>query len=266
MSPETVRRLAVVTGATGGIGQEICRRAALAGFDIVAHYHSDREGAEALRRNVQDARRSCHIVQADLAEESGVDEICAVVEDLRASDDTVELQALINNAAKLLSPSFDEATVADFDAYFALNARAPFFLSQRLSKQMPHGASIVNISSASAHFSSPGDIIYAMSKSTVEAMTKNSAEALAARGIRVNAVVPGFTDNGHPAFADPRALDYMSSFAVLGGVGAPTHVADAVLFLISDAAARTTGSILDISGGSTLGSRGSRLHSVRELL
>lgn len=79
-------------------------------------------------------------------------------------------------------------------------------------------------------------------------------------------MVPGFTNNGHSAFTIPEAVRYMSSFAVLGGVASPTHVADAVVFLLSDTAARTTGSILDVSGGSMLGARGPRAHSVRDLL
>jgi len=118
---------------------------------------------------------------------------------------------------------------------------------------MRTGGSIVNISSAGAHFSSPGDIVYSMTKAAVESLTANAAEALAPLGIRINNVVPGFTDNGHPAFQIPQAREYMSSFAVLGDVSQPGAVADAVGFLLSGRASRTTGSTLDASGGSILG-------------
>lgn len=138
--------------------------------------------------------------------------------------------ALVNNATRLLGPSFGETTPAQFDAYFALNARAPFLLAQELCRRMTAGGGVVNVSSASAHFSSPGDIVYAMSKAALESLTRNMAEAAAARGIRVNTVVPGFTDNGHPGFHDPAVRSYMGSFAVLGGVSAPEDVAEGVRF------------------------------------
>ena len=131
---------------------------------------------------------------------------------------------------------------------------------------MLNGGSIVNISSASAHFSSPGDIIYAMTKAALESFTRNVAEAVADRGIRANVVIPGFTDNGHPAFSDDRVRQYMSSFSVLGGVADPETVAEAVRFLISDRSRRTTGASIDVTGGSTLGARGSRGGSVKDLL
>jgi 3-oxoacyl-[acyl-carrier protein] reductase len=254
--------LLVVTGATGGIGQEICRRAAEAGYDVLAAFHTHASRAEELRREVAERGRRCRTVQADLGDPSGIDVVCAAVAEEAGRADAGGLRGLVNNAARLLGPSFDEATIADFDAYFAVNTRAAFFLSQRLSRLMPPGAGIVNISSANAHFSSPGDIVYAMSKAAIESMTRNMAEAIAGRGLRVNAVIPGFTDNGHPAFADPKVREYMSTF----DVASPAHVADAVLFLLSDAAARTTGAVLDVSGGSTIGGRGSRAHSVRNLL
>lgn len=138
MKHDGTRQLAVITGATGGIGKEICRRVAMSGFDILAQYHSDRAAAEALQREVEDNQHLCRIVQADLASEAGVASVCSAAEAMRAdSSGTLEIRALVNNAARLLGPSFDEATVADFDAYMALNARAPFFLSQRLSRNMP---------------------------------------------------------------------------------------------------------------------------------
>ncbi|HXH36525.1 MAG TPA: SDR family oxidoreductase [Plantibacter sp.] len=256
----------VVTGATGGIGAAICRRLSADGYGIVAQYRDRSERAASLAAELVAAGGVCVPIAADLGTDEGVTGFGDAVESALADASTAPLVGLVNGAARMLGPSFHGATPALFDAYFALNTKAPFFLTQRLVPLMRDGGSIVNISSAGAHFSSPGDIVYAMSKAALESMTSNLAEALAEHGVRVNSVVPGFTDNGHPAFSTPAVRDYMSSFAVLGGVADPAAVAEAVVFLISGRSSRTTGSIVDVSGGSTLGARGRRAGSVSELI
>jgi 3-oxoacyl-[acyl-carrier protein] reductase len=260
------KRFAVVTGATGGIGSAICQRLHKDGYGIIAQYRSNQVQAEALGRRIRGDGGHFQSVACDLRTREGVDSVVGAVVALLASSSTIELHALVNNAAMLLGPSFDEATVDEFDEYFAVNVRAPFFLAQGLSRRMSAGGSIVNISSASAYFSSPGDIVYAMSKAALESLTRNMAEAIADSGLRVNSVVPGFTDNGHDAFRDAVAREYMSSFSVLGGVADPRIVADAVSFLVSDRSSRTTGTVLDVTGGSTLGARKRAVASVRHLL
>lgn len=260
-------RFALITGATGGIGREICRMAAKAGYNVIVHYRSDKRQASNILREVEACGVQAELVYGDLSNPVELQSVSqSVTELIRAHGSKASLGLLVNNAARLLGPSFQEATMDEFDHYFAVNTRAPFFLSQYLLPVMSPGSSIVNISSANAHFSSPGDIVYSMTKSAVESLTKNMAEAIAPQGVRVNAIVPGFTDNGHPAFGNDRVRDYMSSYAVLGGISSPAHVASAVMFLASDAAARTTGAILDVSGGSLLAARGTREHSVSDLL
>lgn len=260
------KNIAVVTGATGGLGSAISERLGAEGYVVFAHYWSSSKEAETLQDKITDKGGECVLVRADLTHNSGVDHLVAAVSKYATQCRSSQLSVLVNNAAKLLGPSFYEATPEVFDLYQAINVRAPFFLAQRLSKQMVGGGSIVNISSASAHFSSPGDIVYAMSKAGLESLTVNMAEAVSGRGIRVNTVIPGFTDNGHPAFQDNRALQYMDGFSVLGGVGDARDAAEAVAFLISDRARRCTGIALDISGGSTIGARRHAGASVKDHL
>lgn len=255
-------KLAVVTGASGGIGSEIARTLVADGFFVMAQYRSNPQKSGPL---VDGSGGRSELVQADLASMDGIAALVDAVRD-RALTSGMRVAALVNNAGRLLGPSFAEATTDTFDEYVAINTKAPFFPTQMLSQDMPSGASVVNISSASAHIASAGDIVYAMTKTALESLTRNMAEALAPRGIRVNAVVPGFTDNGHPAFADDRALAYMSSLSALGGVAAPSAVADAVSFLVSEKSYRTTGAILDVTGGMTLHPRPHREASVRDLL
>jgi len=248
-------RVAVVTGASGGIGRAIASRLARDDHAVVVHYATNRSAARELVDALRDAGVSAWAVPADLATETGIESAVTMIQDIINEDLGRRLSVVVNNASLMLSPSFGETSVSDFDRYFAVNIRAPFVLTQRLADLMVDGASVVNISSAAAHFSSPNDIAYAMTKAALEAMTMHAAPSLARRGIRINTVIPGFTDNGHPAFDDPHVLAHMSSFAVMGGVAAPEVVADAVSFLVSDRASRTTGASLDVSGGSTIGGR-----------
>ncbi|AXL11412.1 SDR family oxidoreductase [Microbacterium foliorum] len=258
-------KLAVVTGASGGIGAAIARALSADDFHIVAQYRSNVEAATLLQSTIRASGGSCDLVEADLL---SMDDIHRMVDAVKtcAAASNIRVEALVNNAARMLGPSFLEATPESFDEFVAVNTRAPFFLGQLLSREMVSGGSIVNISSASAHIASAGDIVYAMTKSAVESITRNMAEALAPQGIRVNAVMPGFTDNGHSAFADDRAVAYMSSLSMLGGVSRPDAIADAVSFLASNRASRTTGAVLDVTGGMTLHPRPHRHGSVRDLL
>ncbi|TFD11651.1 SDR family oxidoreductase [Cryobacterium sp. TMT1-2-2] len=255
MSKPNVNSLAVVTGASGGIGRATALRLHAAGYAIVAHYFTNEASAKSLKSEIDSDGGHCFLARADLATAQGLQALVEAVNTVLDSALQLQLHALVNNAARLLGPSFGTATIDQFDEYFALNARAPFFLTQTLAQRMAPGGSIVNISSAGVHFSSPSDIVYAMSKAAVESLTANAAEALAAHRIRINTVIPGFTDNGHDAFNNPDVLAYMSGFSVLGGVSRPSLVAEAVLFLLSENAGRTTGTTLDVSGGSTLGAR-----------
>jgi len=249
-----MRELAIVTGATGGIGRVIARELAKAGFDIVVHYASREEDALRIAGSVRRLGARAWPVKADLASPEGVQEFSEDVAELMRIGEDLRLSVLVNNASHMLSPSFGSITSSSFDDFFSLNVRAPLLLTQCFAALMVDGSSIVNVSSAAAHFASPNDLVYAMSKNALEAMTRHAAPALAAKGIRINAVIPGFTDNGHPAFQDDAVRAHMGSFAVMGGVADPQVVADAVAFLVS-AASRTTGSTLDVSGGSTIAAR-----------
>lgn len=251
------KALAVVTGVSGGIGREISRGLVNAGYAVIGQYNSNLDKAAKLASEFDDG---CHfeLVSADLATTAGPGKIIEVVRTFLEAHKEYDLTLLVNNAGKLLGPSLDSATPQTFDEYMAINTRAPFFIIKGLKDLFASGGGIINISSASAHLSSPGDIVYAMSKAALESLTSNLAEEFAYRGIRINNIIPGFTDNGHPGFAVPEVASYMGSFPLLGGVALPADIAAAVIFLASNGANRITGSSLDLTGGSLINARGSR--------
>lgn len=251
------RRVAVITGASGGIGRCIALRLAEQGFAVVAHCAQNVVAAERLVREIRDGGGQAWVAKSDLRTEPGVEELRRIVGDILSASPELRLTAVVNNASLMLGPRFGDVDAGTFDDYFRLNARAPLLITQALTPMMGDGGSVVNISSAASHFASPGDIVYAMSKSALEAFSRHAAPALAKAGVRINTVIPGFTDNGHPAFQDRTVREHMSSFAAMGGIAEPDHVADAVAFLVSEHAARTTGASLDVSGGSTIGARAS---------
>ena len=259
--------LALVTGASGGIGRAIAWRLHQDGYAVVAQYRSRAGEVEHLSERITQAGGQCWSVRADLITVEGIEKTAASVRDVLASSNALALTACVNNAGKVLGPSLGTVAPAVFDAYFAVNVRAPLLLVQDLTEDFAPGGAIVNVSSVAAHFSSPGDIVYAMSKAALEAFTRHAAEALARRGIRINTVVPGFTDNGHPLFQEPSVLNRLSEVAVLGGVAQPDSVAASIAFLLSRDASRITGATLDISGGSALGVRRGGAHgaSLRDL-
>ena len=254
MTTEETIPLVVVTGITGGIGKATCLTLAKEGYSLVGQYNKNEEQAKRTQDECRSLGCNFTVVSADFTTPEGVEMVTEVAEHVLEESNS-HLHGLVNNAGKMLGPGIETAKPVQFDEYMAVNLRAPFFLMQQLSRLMKPGGSIVNISSIGAHFSSSGDIVYAISKAALEALVFHSAEALGKRGVRVNSVIPGFTDNGHELFTNPTVREYMSNFSALGGIAAPHEVADAIAFLLSARASRITGSALDVSGGSALGVR-----------
>lgn len=260
-------RIALVTGASGGIGRAVASRLADQGYAVIVHYATRDSEAAAVAREILESGGRAWAVGANLANADEIFGLRDHVVGIVAEHPELHLQALVNNASLMLGPGFGSVSAEEFDRYVAVNLRAPLLLTQALVPEMSDGGSVVNISSAAAHFASPGDLIYAVTKSALESFTRHAAPALAKQGVRINTVIPGFTDNGHPAFEDPAVRAHMGSFAAMGGIAAPTHIADAVSFLVSENSARTTGASLDVSGGSTIGSRtpGGQALSLRDV-
>jgi 2-deoxy-D-gluconate 3-dehydrogenase len=242
--PEFVKRFslagknALVTGASKGIGSEICRVLADAGADIVA-VARDRKGLLEAKAAVEAAGRRCLVIEADLAtlEAWGVIDI------------------LVNNAGTTAVESILDTRLENWDRLMAVNLRAPFLLAQALAPKMieKRAGKIVNVSSQTSEVALDKHAAYMASKAGLNALTKVMTVEWAKYNIQSNAVCPTviMTPMGEMVWGDPKVGDPMRAKIPLGRFGKPVEIADLVLFLASPASDLITGQIIFADGGYT---------------
>jgi len=240
---EASRPVALITGAARRIGATIARRLHAAGYDLALHCRHSRSELDALIAELERERaRSTLALQADLQE---IDRIDALIAATIARYG--RLDALINNASAFFPTPVGEATLAQWEALFGANVRAPFFLAQAAAPHLAaRGGAIVNIVDIYAERPLPQHPIYSMSKAALGMMTKALARELAP-AVRVNGVAPGavlWPESGK-SYADQEELIARTP---LQRAGAPDDVASAVLWLLGDAPF-VTGEIVRVDGG-----------------
>jgi len=242
-------KTALVTGASRGIGRASALALAKAGAQVLVHYGRGKAEAEQVVAEIRAAGGRADAVAADLA---AADDAHILAGQVRAIVGG-RLDILVANAGVSKSATIEDTTVEDFDALFAVNVRAPFFLVQQLLPILCAGSSIVLVSSLAAHAAVGTLSAYAATKGAVDTLVKHFAAALGARGIRVNAVAPGVVDTDMSNFAKTDAgRDFTLSIQALQRVAQPDDIAGAVAFLASDEARWITGDTLRVDGGSKL--------------
>jgi 3-oxoacyl-[acyl-carrier protein] reductase len=247
-------KTALVTGSSRGIGRGIAERLGRDGALVAVHYASNGEAADQTVKTIIAEGGNAFTVQAELGVPGDVDTLFdALRAGLEQHAGKVELDILVNCAGIMGGVAPEDITPEIFDRLVAVNAKAPLFIVQRMLSIMPDGGRIINVSSGLTRVANPQEIAYAMTKGAIEMIGLHYARHLGPRGITVNSVAPGVTNNGHPAFDNPEALEQMSKLSAFGRVGEPRDVADVVAFLASDDARWITGAFIDASGGSLLG-------------
>ncbi|WIA55289.1 SDR family oxidoreductase [Sphingobium sp. WTD-1] len=241
-------KVALVTGASRGIGRAIALRLAADGARVGVHYATARDAAAAVRAEIEAAGGEAFLLRADLSALTGIE---GLVDDLRIALDGRLLDILVNNAGIGASGTIADTDEAGFDALFALDVKAPFFLTQQLLPLLADGGRIINISSVVSMAAYPTTIAYAAAKAALNSMTVSLAVGLGPRGISVNAVAPGATatDFLGPMLDDPAVVGMLEKASVFGRLGQPGDIAGLVAFLAGPEAGWVTGQLIAASGG-----------------
>jgi NAD(P)-dependent dehydrogenase (short-subunit alcohol dehydrogenase family) len=245
-------KILLVTGASRGIGAATALRAAQAGWDVAVHFVRDERAAEDVAAGVRaHGRRAC-VVRADVADEAQVEALFREVDVVLG-----RLSGLVNNAGIVdRAQRVDEMSAARIRRLFEVNVVGAFVCAREAVRRMSPrhggaGGAIVNVSSVAARVSSPEIYVdYAATKAAIDNLTAGLAREVAGEGIRVNGVRPGIIDTGIHAASGmlERARSAVAQIP-LQRLGTADEVAQAIVFLLSDASGYTTGATLDVSGG-----------------
>jgi NAD(P)-dependent dehydrogenase (short-subunit alcohol dehydrogenase family) len=242
----------IVTGGGRGIGAAIARLAARRGYAVAVNYVTDEAAASGVVREIERNNGRASAIQADVSEELQVLQMFEMAE-----RNLGRVAALVNNAGIVGGFSrLEDVEARTIERVLAVNVTGAMLCAREAVRRMSKrrggaGGAIVNLSSRAAQLGSAGEWIhYAVTKGAIDTLTIGLAREVACDGIRVNAVAPGLVETDiHATAGDPERPQRMASGIPLGRAGKPEEIAEAVLWLLSPAAAYITGTILAVSGG-----------------
>jgi NAD(P)-dependent dehydrogenase (short-subunit alcohol dehydrogenase family) len=242
-------KTALVTGASRGIGRASALALAGAGAQVLVHYGRGAAEAEAVVRDIRAAGGRADAVTADLAVPDGPHKLAKQVRGIVGD----RLDILVANAGISKNATIEDTTVEVFDALFAVNVRAPFFLVQQLLPILGKGSSVILLSSLTAHSAVGGLSAYAATKGAIDTLVKHFAFVLGERDIRVNAVAPGVVATDMSSFAKTEiGRDFTLGIQALKRLAQPDDIGGVIAFLASDDARWITGDTIQVDGSSKL--------------
>ena len=242
-------KVAVVTGASKGIGAAIAKHFAAAGAKVVVNYASSKEGADKVVKEITDNAGTAIAVQADVSNEA---DVTRLFEETKKAFGTLDV--LVNNAVAQGYAPIEQISVEAFHQSFNVNVLGPILTIQAALKLFgDKGGNIINISSGASKYPLPNASLYSSTKAALDAFTIALSKELGVKKVRINSILPGATDTEGAASAGVTAgSDYEKMFVEktpLGRRGQPADIAKAAVFLASDDAAWITGELISVSGG-----------------
>jgi 3-oxoacyl-[acyl-carrier protein] reductase len=241
-------KVAVVTGASKGIGAGIAKGLAAAGASVVVNYSSSKQGADRVVDEIQREGGKAIAIQGDVSKSA---DIRRLFEQTRKAFGSLDV--LVNNAGVFKFDPLEAVTEEEFHREFNTNVLGTILTTQEAVKYFgPDGGSIINLSSVAATNPVPGSVVYSATKSAIDSITRVLAKELGPRKIRVNSIAPGLTETEGATetdfFASPAGKLAVAN-TPLGRVGLPEDIAPSVVFLASDDSAWLTGESIRVSGG-----------------
>ena len=238
--------VALVTGASRGIGAACAVALAGAGFDVAVGYVSDEAGARATADAVQAAGRAAAVVQGDISDSGAADAVIAGAEDALGPLDALVLNAGITRDGLMMRMSDD-----DWQAVLDTNLSGSFYCARAALRGMMkrRRGSIVAVSSVVGLMGNAGQVNYAAAKAGLIGMTKALAKEAGSRGVRSNAIAPGYIVTDMTAGLSDDIKEQLTGHTPLGRLGTPEDVAGLVAFLCTDAASFITGTVIPVDGG-----------------
>ena len=241
-------KVAVVTGASKGIGAGIAKELAAAGATVVVNYATSREGADRVVAEITAREGRAIAVQGDM---SKIDDVRRLFAETTKAFGKVDV--LVNNAGVFKFEPLEEVTEREFHRHFNTNVLGPILTIQEAVKHFgPTGGSVINIGSIASRNATPTSVVYSATKSALETVTRILAKELGPRKIRVNNINPGYTETEGVVSTGIRDSDMAKEMVAqtpLGRPGRPEDIAPVAVFLASDRSAWITGESLVASGG-----------------
>ncbi len=240
-------KVAVVTGASRGIGRAIALELAREGADVLVNYRTRFREAEEVAQRVRGMGRRSLAVRADVSDPDQVEEMASL-----AFEEFGTVDILVNNAGMIRKASLDELDPEDWDRVVSVNLNGVFYAMRSFGSRMIHrgGGSIINIASVAGHVPLEGGGAYSASKAGVIMLTRQAAVEWGPKGVRVNAICPGpiLTDMLRSEYSEEE-LRYRERLTPVGRLGRPEDVARLAVFLASDDAGYVNGAVFDLDGG-----------------
>jgi len=240
------KKIALITGASRGIGKEIALALAKEGYDIALSYNSNKEMAELVRSEIEVLGSKAIAIKADVSSKEEVDNMIKLI-----ADELGTVDILVNNAGITKDNLLIRMSEEDWDDVITVNLKSAFLTTKAVARSMmkKRYGKIINLSSVVGIMGNAGQANYSASKAGLIGFTKSIAKELAGRGIRVNAIAPGFVSTDMTNALSDEVRENMIKEIPLGYFASPKEISDLVVFLASEKSDYITGQVIEIDGG-----------------